>query len=384
MGIKDILKLAAKPLTLVNRLIPKDKQLVLFYSNLGFRDNVKAMYDYMIREGLNKRLKIVCAVDDFKKYSGTAPENVHFVSCKRGLLTFFRCGVMFYSFGKYPIKPAKGQEVVNLWHGMPLKTIGNLEPGCENKDYYFFTHTIATSTFFGEIMRRCFRCPKRAVLLVGQPRCDVLCGRNRPEPEKLVLWLPTYRSSQRLGSSNAVTGTETSLPVCGTVEELRTLDEHLGQLGFRMIIKPHPMQDSIGGGEELKNIEIIEQEEFERRGLDIYELMLKSCALITDYSSVYFDYMLLDRPIGFTVGDLSEYGGERGFTVDDPESFMPGERIANTAGLIDLINSIAAGEDRYSEKRRLLNRKVNSHQHGNAAEMIALRCGLIKTEKIEL
>lgn len=376
MKLKDLGKLLAKPLTLVNRLIPKSKRLVLFYSNLGFRDNVRAMYDYMTSAGLNERYRLVCAVDGYKKYRDGAPSNVRFVSCRRGLLTFFRCGTMFYSFGKYPIKPAPSQEVVNLWHGMPLKSIGNLEPGCERNDYYFFTRTVATSPFFGEIMCRSFRCPKKAVMLVGQPRCDVLLKEDRPDPKKLILWLPTYRSSQRLGSRNAELGTETSLPACETTEELRELDGLLASLGWRLIIKPHPMQDPIDCG-SLESIEIISQEDFEARGLDIYSLMLESSALITDYSSVYFDYMLLDRPIGFTVADIGLYGSERGFTVDDPEAFMPGERLRDFEGLCGFVRDTASGLDTYALERRSLNDLVNSHQTGRAAERIAKRVGLL-------
>ncbi len=375
MNKKDLLKIAAKPLNIVNRLVPKRRRLVLFYSNLGFRDNVKSMYDYLIDNGLNENLKIVCAVDDFEKYKDDAPKNVRFISCGKGLWSFLRCRTMFYSFGKYPIKPAKGQEVVNLWHGMPLKSIGNLEPGCENIDYYFFTRTIATSPFFGEIMCRSFKCPKRAVMLVGQPRCDVLF-KERPAPERLILWLPTYRSSERLGSRNTELGT--ALPVCETEEELRGLDRLLGKAGMKMIIKPHPMQDSRGEEKGYDNIEIIEQEEFEERGLDIYTLMLRSCALITDYSSVYFDYLVLDRPIGFTAGDLSQYGSERGFTVDDPKAFMPGERIKSFSDLRNFITDISTETDNHAKERRRLNELVNSHQDGHAAERIAAKCGLIK------
>ena len=364
MKLKEVAKLAAKPLVLINRIVPKNRRLVLFYSNLGFRDNVRAMYDYLVNEGLNKRLKIVCAVDDYRRFAGTAPENVRFVSCKRGLLTFFRCGTMFYSFGKYPIKPARGQEVVNLWHGMPLKSIGNLEPGCENNDYYYYTRTIATSPFFGDIMRRCFRCPKRAVMLVGQPRCDVLMRPDRPDPERLILWLPTYRSSQRLGSRNAELDTETSLPACGSSEELKRLDELLSSLGWRLVIKPHPMQDPIPC-ESLESIEILGQE------ADINELMLRSAALITDYSSVYFDYLLLNRPIGFTAADIGRYGEERGFTVSDPAALMPGAKLGGFEALCRFVTDTAAGIDGHAYDRRRINELVNSHQDGHAAERIA-------------
>jgi len=141
------LKAAAKPmflpLNLANKIIPKKPNTMFFYSNLGFRDNVKSLYDYCIKKGLNSCFKITVATDEYEKYASSAPENVKFVSCTRGILSFLRSKYCFYSFGKYPIKPSKNQKVVNLWHGMPLKNIGRLEKGHERDDQNFLNLLIS-------------------------------------------------------------------------------------------------------------------------------------------------------------------------------------------------------------------------------------------------
>ena len=61
---KAVLKVLFKPLTWINKLTKKDDKLIFFYSNLGFRDNVKAFYDYLISQDYNKEYKIIVSIND--------------------------------------------------------------------------------------------------------------------------------------------------------------------------------------------------------------------------------------------------------------------------------------------------------------------------------
>src|SRR5699024_8547137 len=72
-------------------------------------------------------------------------KNVTLVSNYKVILHFLTSKYFFYSFGKYPIKPSRKQKVINLWHGTPLKNIGNLERDKKNIDYNFFSNILATS-----------------------------------------------------------------------------------------------------------------------------------------------------------------------------------------------------------------------------------------------
>ena len=128
---KKLGKILFLPLDALNKVLPKNPKKMFFYSNLGFRDNVKALYDYVVSKGYNKSFEIVVATDEFEQYRDSAPQNVKFVSLNKGIFHFLSSKYAFYSFGKYPIMPAKDQKVVNLWHGMPLKRIGRLEVGHE-------------------------------------------------------------------------------------------------------------------------------------------------------------------------------------------------------------------------------------------------------------
>ena len=375
MQIKRILKKLSAPLTPLNRLIPKDKRLVLIYSNLGFRDNAKAVYDYMTDLGYNKKYKIVCSCSDYRFWKDKAPENVKFVGNKTGLWKFLRCSYMFYSFGKFPVMPSPKQKVVNLWHGMPLKTIGALEKGADFDGKCYFDYTIATSPFFSGIMQRCFEVGEDKVLRTGQPKCDKLFLRDVRE-KKLILWLPTYRSSSKLGNVNVSIKNETGFPLINTEEQMRDIDSLLGELGYKLLIKPHPMQDISHGIKGLRNVMLTSQRALERKDMDICDLMKRSRALITDYSSVYFDYLLLDRPVGFTLGDISQYENERGFVVDDPESLMPGEKLRSFEDLRSFIISAAKGEDSFRAERKRINELVNCDQSDGASRRILNAVGM--------
>ena len=61
----------------------------------------------------------------------------------------------------------------------------------------------------------------------------------------------------------------------------------------------------------------------QKQKMTVYTLLRNADGLITDYSSVYFDYMLLDRPIAFAIDDIKEYGDKRGFIFETPEDYMP-------------------------------------------------------------
>lgn len=375
MSGKDILKKLSAPLTPLNRMLRKKNDRILIYSNLGLRDNAKSMLDYLVSHRYNEKYKITVSCEGHKRYKKYAPKNVRFVGGLGGLRAFLRSRYMFYSFGKFPIMPSPQQTVVNLWHGMPLKTVGKLEKGANFDGRCYFDLTVATSPMFSEIMQKCFCCRGEQVLCVGQPRDDKLY-RHGSSCKKLILWLPTYRTSAKLGSANSHFESELGLPLIDSEQKLRRIDHVLTALGCKLIVKPHPMQDVSAMPQWMKSIIFVSERILEHKNTDVFELMCESCGLITDYSSVAFDYMLLDRPIGYTLEDLSEYERERGFTVADPLGLMAGEHITDFEGLERFIRSCAACKDPHRQRRRKVNELVNSAQNGRACERILDACGI--------
>lgn len=364
---KKILRRCFKPLSRINQWIKKNEKLIFFYSNLGFRDNVKAFYDYLIEQGYNDEYRIVVSIIEYERHQKEAPHNVKFISNKRGIITFMRAKYAFYCYGKYPIKPSKDQKVINLWHGMPLKKIGNMERGNEEIDYNYFTKIVSTSKYFIPILMKSFRCQDTQVMITGQPKTDIMFREDkamdeliRNKSEKVILWMPTYRDEERTYP----------LPVI-TPAQAERLDRILEMNKIRLIVKLHPLQRLYGIIRTLPHINWVTQIELDQKNIPLYALLRVADALITDYSSVYFDYMMLDRPIGFTLDDIEEYQKTRGFVVDKPLECMPGRRISTYQDLLQFVDDVIEGNDPFKEERREMNQQFNQYTDGENSRRVA-------------
>ena len=364
---KAILRVFFKPLTIINRIKKKDEKLIFFYSNLGFRDNVKAFYDYLIENNYNEQFKIVVSINDWEQYVKRAPKNVTFINNKQGIKWFMKAKYAFYCFGKYPIKPSKKQTVINLWHGTPLKRIGHLEKGCENIDYDFFSKVLTSAPMYKPIMADIFGCTENRVEVMGNPRNDEMFKKDRIKDDyikggagKLILWLPTYREYD-----------EGFIISILNKDELNSLNTYLMDNNIKMIVKLHPLQIADTQEIELSHIKFITQDELNRSDMTVYTLLRNADGLITDYSSVYFDYMLLNRPIGFAVEDMEKYKNKRGFIFDNPKEYMPGPEIRNLSDIEEFIENIVSGNDLYKEARESVNDKINYYKDGNCCKRVA-------------
>ena len=94
----------------------------------------------------------------------------------------------------------------------------------------------------------------------------------------------------------------------------------------------------------------------------LYKFLGTTSALITDYSSVFLDYYLLDRPVAFTINDYEEYKEKRGFVFDDIKSLMAGPTVSNLDDLLAFLNSVMNSEDEFYIERNKVNSIVNSIQ----------------------
>lgn len=357
-----------KVISLVNKIFPK-KNLILIYCNStgGFRDNLKAVYDYIIENDINKHYKVYCSAVEYK--SLVVPNNVFAVSNLSAIYYFLFSKYVFYGYGKLPIKPSKQQIVISMFHGMPLKKIGGYLNNAAVHDF-FFTYALATGTLFVPIIAKAFWCPIKNVLICGYPRNDVLfCNGNyyRKNGKQLVLWLPTYRDNN-----------PNYLPVFN-IDDLKVLDEKLSSLNVLLFIKLH---EGYNAGNikfpKFKNIVAYRHDDFMKEKLDLYKLLSCADALITDYSSVYFDYLLLDRPIAFTLDDLKMYESDRGFVFDNIFEYMPGKKIRNQDEFLDFCKEIANGVDDYKQERKRVNDLVNYYKDGNNCKRLFKMIGIEK------
>lgn len=336
----------------LNTMIPKKRNRIVIYSNWGFRDNIRTLYQYLVDNGYQDKYEIVCASNDF--YHLERDSRVKYTSIYRGLYYFLTSKYFFYSFGKYPIKPSKKQMVVNLWHGMPLKKIGNLEYGLENIDYNFFTKLVSSSDLFTPIMKTAFNAKDEQMLLVGNIRNDELFEEKK---DKNIIWMPTYRNSKNYHDS------QDAFIFSLDESEFEDINTILAEYEYHLYIKLHPLEESqFKFKNNYSNIHMLSEDIISQHYGTLYKFLGTTSALITDYSSVFLDYYLLDRPVAFTINDYEEYKEKRGFVFDDIKSLMAGPTISNLEELLKFLLSVMNSEDEFYIERNKVNSLVNSIQ----------------------
>ena len=113
----------------------------------------------------------------------------------------------------------------------------------------------------------------------------------------------------------------------------------------------------------LKNVFYLSDSDLLAKKIQINQLLSCADILLTDYSSVFYDFLLLNRPIGFMISDISDYS--RGFIVDDPIAEMPGAKITNLEELITFLQDTISGNDNYQKERDRIKQKVFENTDSN-------------------
>ena len=104
--------------------------------------------------------------------------------------------------------------------------------------------------------------------------------------------------------------------------------------------------------------------------IHLYELLAQSDALITDYSSVYYDYLLLDKQIGLTIDDINNYSKGRGLVFENVFDILKGEYINNFEDMLMFIKNVKNNKDIYKKERDRIKNLTNYFQDGKSAERV--------------
>ena len=97
-----------------------------------------------------------------------------------------------------------------------------------------------------------------------------------------------------------------------------------------------------------------------------FEFFLDTCGLVTDYSTVAYDYLLTNHPIAFVIDDYDDY--TIGYAFDNMLDYMPGEKIKNLSDFDVFLNHISEGSDPFKKDRIKISKWANEYQDGNNAE----------------
>lgn len=340
-------------------------------------DNARAFFEYLISNEEYSGYKIIWMVSEPAKFRSMKAPNIKFITAesKNGWTdprAFYYGAVAGYfiytnNTAYLNLYHCKGQTVLNMWHGCGYKDTAKEQHSASGKKSMLqFDHALVPGPVFVETKSRYWNCPKEKILALGYPRYDWMLhpSENKKtilkkllgqEKSKTVIWMPTFRNSDVLDSKENQIRLPYWLPGLSNESELLELDRYLGTIDVLLIIKKHPVQSGWRFFENaFTNIQFVTQELLDSRGVKLYELISASDGLISDYSSVAVDYMLLDRPIGYVLADMEDYRQTRGFVFEEPLKYMPGEKIYDLKGIKRFLQNVSDGNDIFRNERQKL------------------------------
>lgn len=378
-------------LSAVNKIIPKNKKKILIFCKGELYDNSETLFGYLMSHKFYEKYEIVCAVGKPQDYQKLVRKNVRFVNLAGSLKEIMTAGFIFYHGEILAIMPTKDQVSIDYWHGTPLKKINHmLEDKLGDYHYDFFTYLTAPSEMFRPIMAEAFDCKLNQVIIAGHPRNDDLFSKKdefhkldivKEDYNKVFAWMPTYRIShdKLIMDSSEDFVKNAGIPLFHTAESFTKLNAYMEAQNSLLLIKLHPAQNLEAlAVKDMSHIKILTNAYLDQKRVRLYRLLKDTDALITDYSSVYFDYLLLDKPEAFIVEDMKEYGSHRGFVVDNPLDYMPGEIIESQEGFYKFLENCMEGRDAYKDKRREINEKVNHYKGGGNCQRLLKLAGISK------
>lgn len=324
---------------ILSLIFPRDEKIFVFGSETGpFADNSKYMFLQMA-QNTSKKVIWICDDQDIVETLNSKGYEAYLSDSLMAKMYSIRAGyaIVDHYIGELPSWYVLGAQIVNLWHGFPYKKMGDspaeglkesfikkFRASLYSEDYFLITSVKHENLLSGEI--------SGSKIYAGYPRNDIFSsseiqdtqiGSVKVEEDDFIIYLPTFRDKSGLNDI-----------------DLKLLDRSLERFNKKIILKPHPRTEIKS---HFSNIEVIENK------IDIYPLLNQSSALITDYSSVMFDYMYTGNPIIRFQFDKDQYKDYRGLN-SSIEDLTPGIRVDNTDELVEVISNLENRNPNYESK----------------------------------
>ncbi len=347
--------------------------ILLFESVPVYSDNARCVFEELIARGYNKKYKIVWKNDGKNVFPKI--KNVNFININsrwgRILFKFFsliaKCMI---SCNRFYIPRKKKQISIYLTHGTPIKSLRNRFNIPHDVNY-----CISPSQEMIDLFSYEFRFDKSKFYPTGLPRNDLLTNHEvdirkmlHTDCEKIIIWYPTFR--QHTTDADNLKN-QTTLPIIHNIDSAIQLNEFAKKNNILIVLKPHFAQNlSYVKDLNLSNIKFITDDFYVENNISAYEFIGNCDALITDYSSIYFDYLICDKPIAAIWEDIEDYKATTGL-IENYEYYMSGaEKVYNLEDFIEFLDNLSNGIDKLSEERKKINSIVNISNDGKNTQRV--------------
>lgn len=353
----------------IGLFIKIDPKLILMNSFGGkkYDDSPKELYEMMKRDPRFASYHFVWAFHEPEKFLIDGAEiiktdNLHYFTTAMKA----KCWITNSGIGRGLSFKKKETLYINTWHGTPLKLMGQDSPGAKPGVKYGYDLQCAQSEFEAKVFHKAFNIPYENFLVRGLPRNDILAHVDDmqrtlmkrklelPENKKILLYAPTFREYERDESHNCVIRP----PV-----DFSKWKQQLGENYVILLRLHYEVKEMLTS--EIDGEFVIDVSDYPT----LNDLMIASDALITDYSSIMFDYSILDRPIFIFAYDYETYKKKRGMYFDIREELTGG--TINEDELIKLIKECNV-EENVNKVRCFRDKYVTEYGHATKATVDAI------------
>jgi CDP-glycerol glycerophosphotransferase (TagB/SpsB family) len=387
-------------------LYPKKNQLVIFGARHGveYKDNTRHVYEYILENYQNISPIWMTHNDDVYHRLRSEGLPVAKIDSIRGYYLLLRANIAVNTHGPRDVSPIgeipDSTTTIRLGHGRPVKyddkfklqnnLVDRMRKNRDRIDY-----VITTSEFMYESIPHVVEWPRDMYRVTGQPRNDSLfkppkkaindwnrfCDEFDFEIDNTILYAPTVRKPKY---TDQTTTTEIfPFEDFNPDQLIDFLESHNGILLIRL--HPWDMDQILGGSEHHTTIheydllsefiEDLSQHERiciadENTFADTNHLLPFVDILITDYSSIYHDFLLLDRPILFIPYDYETFKQDFGL-IYDYFGNLPGSSINNFEEFIYELTTAIQNPQAYKDNRRELRDKVHTHQDAKSSKRVS-------------
>jgi len=336
------------------------KEYIVFSarSAKAYADNSKVLFEGLLPRHPHKTFYYTKK----KSVLATIPQNGVYAYSFKGIYVLLKSRILVFTHGKsdfFPYCPDRHPQrlFLNLFHAVAVKKVGPNGSLSAIKEIDKWDYFIVSSAFEKAFIKEQYGFDDEQMLIYGQPRNDIIV-QNTSIPSthqnKLVLYAPTFREN-----------TLTKLFPFEDVD-LLALDAFLEKNNIEIMIRLHVQEEQKYAGraifKQLKNIYFKGSDKIPSVNDYLHNIDL----LISDYSSITIDYLLLDRPIAYIPYDFEEYNSTRGFSFDYFEH-LAGPLLKSQS---DLQAFLLNQTDSYAENRIALKNLFHKYQDGKSTERL--------------
>ncbi len=338
------------------------RNIILFESCPDYADNPGPVFDEMIRRGINAKHKMIwlCYDNNYKRFPHY--KNIKYVDANKRIRTSLLIHTSKYSICCNRLIGCgnPNQLTFYLMHGSPIKDVSS---------YYYITsfvdYIITAGPYMNLQSARYLKADVNKCYPLGYPRNDVLLKARLDLSQyfgrfsKYVVWYPTVKQFGK-GKDYGIT----PIPFMDNDTAIEALNAYARELNILIIIKPHFAQINNYRKLFLSNIRFIDDKFFRDNNISSYEFIGSCDALLTDYSSVFYDYMVCNKPIGLIWCDVEDLKKNLGLVDFYEEVTLGCDKLYTIDDLKRFLKDLADGKDDYLKKREEICALVNVARDG--------------------